>query len=404
MKTSRLFSMIAMALILCTFIGCTTYTPPAETEAARPTNLPKSTSIPLTNMHQCAYPTGGGCPSSTSNGYYSGSMVLRYYDFGTKSRMTMCSQPGCTHSDNSCNAWLGKNCSYLEYQGNLYATVENEADSSVQLICRNIQDNTVRVLDSWKNDEKNLYSASILCLSYPKMTVYTEQTSFEFLEVEDGYDQKYVSRLFVYDLDSGEKITFLPDVPFEQYRFYGFYDNHALVQYCMAEPEQLTLIPEAENYIPKRELPYELRLYDMSDWSYDVIVSTEKDDYQPLENYRNIYGTMTAYKLGNDLYSYDLASGQATKLAMAKNILDYFVMDGNLFYTIKENDEYTFWHVPLSGGTPVMFQNNGNKKFREFTPYWEGNGFFWGHRSGGDCVISKEDFYAEHYENAVPAA
>lgn len=403
MQKSRLVSVIAFLLILCTLAGCTTYLPPEETEAAYPTDLPKSTPIPLINMHQCAYPTGGGCPSSTSNGYYSGSMVLRYYDFDTRSGMTMCSQPGCNHNDNSCKAWLGKNCSYMEYKGNLYATVVNEADSSVQLICRNIRENTVKVLDSWKNDETSLYSASILCLSYPKMAVYTEQFSFAFQETDVGYDQQIDSRIYIYDLDSGEKITFLPDVPFEQYRFYGFYDNYALVQYCMAEPEQLTLNPEAENYIPKRELPYELRFYDMCDWSYDVIVSTENDDYQPMDNHRNVYGTVTAYKLGDCLYSYDFSSGQSTELVTAKNILDYFVMDGNLFYTIKENDEYSFWYVPLSGGTPVMFQNNGNKEFREFTIYWEGDGFFWGHRSGGDCVISKEDFYAEHYENAVPA-
>lgn len=403
MKVFRLFRIITVLLVLCTLIGCTTYLPPEETESSQFADLPKSAPIPLINMHQCAYPTGGGCPSSTSNGYYSGAMVLRYFDFDTKSRMTMCSQPGCAHSDNSCKGWLGKNCSYMEYMGNLYATVENEADSSVQLICRNIQENTGKVIDSWKNDESNLYSVSILCLSYPKMAVYTEQFSFAFQETDTGYDQQISSKIYVYDLDTGEKITFLPDVPFEQYRFYGFYDDHALVQYCMAEPEQLALSPEAENYIPEKELPHELRFYDMTDWSYDVIVSTENNDYQPMDNYRTVYGTMTAYKLGNCLYSYDFSTGQAMKLATAENILDYFVMDGNLFYTIKEDEKFFFWYVPLSGGTPVMFKNNDNTEFREFTIYWEGNGFFWGHRSGGDCVISKEDFYREHYENAVPA-
>ena len=59
---------------------------------------------------------GGLCPASTVDGCYkvAGGRVS-FYDAAAGRSAILCAQPGCSHSDETCRAWLGTASIFTEY-------------------------------------------------------------------------------------------------------------------------------------------------------------------------------------------------------------------------------------------------------------------------------------------------
>ena len=56
--------------------------------------------------------------------------------------------------------------------------------------------------------------------------------------------------------------------------------------------------------------------------------------------------------------------------------------------------------MDFDDGIPVKLGNGGNTEHMEFSIIEEGASFFVGPWRDGTYIISKEDFYADRYENA----
>ena len=77
----------------------------------------KSYSLP--SEHRRGYnPLFESCPASTTNGYYRANTVsktLWYFDAETEKGFFLCSQVGCAHNDEACQAWIGDVTGFTEY-------------------------------------------------------------------------------------------------------------------------------------------------------------------------------------------------------------------------------------------------------------------------------------------------
>ena len=80
---------------------------------------PKGTPLPKDNRDAA----GTGAVFTDDNGWYiCAAGAVSYYDYASGQAMTLCAQPGCSHGDASCQAWLGNANSFAVLDGVLYAT------------------------------------------------------------------------------------------------------------------------------------------------------------------------------------------------------------------------------------------------------------------------------------------
>lgn len=99
---------------------------------------------------------GGLCPASTVDGCYkvAGGRVS-FYDTAAGRSAILCAQPGCSHSDETCRAWLGTASIFTEYNGQIYAT--RSVDKGVQVIRKDLTSGAITVLAEWKDTDTVSY-------------------------------------------------------------------------------------------------------------------------------------------------------------------------------------------------------------------------------------------------------
>lgn len=116
----------------------------------------------------------------------------------------------------------------------------------------------------------------------------------------------------------------------------------------------------------------------------------------------NVYqGCLYYYKSGQ-IVEHVLATGESTTLLSVPNVTNLFVLDGNVFYITAEEDVAHFLYWNLANQKIGQLENRGQKKVMVFNIYAENTDHFLGYYNGENCLISKDDFYREAFENAVP--
>ena len=108
-------------------------------------------------------------------GFYYAGQAISYAASITDKPVVLCSQSGCTHSDNSCNAYIGDARQFAEYQGQWYALVK-DADSEYTLMGMDSITRERRTLGHWKAEENEHIQVSFHLLShgYGYVTVIPE--------------------------------------------------------------------------------------------------------------------------------------------------------------------------------------------------------------------------------------
>ena len=112
----------------------------------------KSYSLPSENRRGYN-PLFESCPASTTNGYYRANTVsktLWYFDAETEKGFFLCSQVGCAHNDEACQAWIGDVTGFTEYCGNIIAIRKYE-DGSIDLAVKDLSSGKIKILEKWKN-------------------------------------------------------------------------------------------------------------------------------------------------------------------------------------------------------------------------------------------------------------
>lgn len=345
--------------------------------------------------------------------------TVRYYDFASGQTMTLCAQPGCSHRDESCQAWLGNAAGLGVCDGTIYAALTDDT-SGAQLVSKDVATGQITVLDRWDNQAGTFYSASMDWISRGMAVVSLTCQTLE--QQEDGLQSyRKETTTYLYDLSAGTgRVLFTPEES-EGRSLLGFTDRYLAVSYTL--PEQSLLSPEEFEQQYGEDASYgryayfntrrQLLLYDLSDGTQTVIADHDRDGYIMTADPCTAYGKDCIYQCGDTLYLLDLDTGESRALVTMEHIINYWLMDNKAFILTDEGmDHETYildndasksalWCADLSDGQVVELENAMDESGMILSIQQEGGSFFRGLGPLGRCVISKEDFYAGRYDQAV---
>ncbi len=403
---------LVLCLALCAVLLCACGGETAEADV--PTQGSSEVTVrplPQENRPGESINLGGVCLSSASDGYYTCARFLMYYDGKTGKATALCAQPGCSHQDSSCKAWVGKEvASYAEYHGDIYAIIREE--NELRFIHKTLSDGNVQVLGAWQDTSEKFHDASLSLIS-DNMALISLCTT----KMENGNfgNPSYSYQLF--DLASGEQRRIFEDENVLGMDVLAFSSKYMIVK-CPARGPAL-LGREAfqrvygENAIYSRysahESAYELRAYDMQTWEYTVIASKQRDGLVQTVDPCTSYGKEVVYQCGDTMYVVNADTAQARAIFTMEGIVNYWIMDNRIFvitqnlpyYIVSDPDMIvSLYCADIDGGEPVKLGNGGNTQSMEFSISQEGASFFIGNWNDGKYRISKDDFYADRYENA----
>ena len=410
MKTIKIF--LCVVLCACLLAGCGggAVTPPGTTQPTQPQSAGHS--LPADNI----YSEGGGernlCPSTSADGYYTCTNVVQFCAGTSVKPITLCAQTGCAHEDSTCQAWIGKVWSYLEYQGKIYAIV---SEGEFRFIEKDLSTGTITIIDRWEDFEGGYYHASLstvadgLAIVRVTKTTTSEQNGRPVSKAEDS--------VWRYNLKTGEKKMIFSGSQLRGMGVMGLSSRYIAVSVHKPNPDPLTReefeaqYGENANYnrYINRSGHVELRLYNIDASVCSVVASTEKNGMLPYCESNNVYGKEVLYKCNDTMYLLNLDTGESWAVVTMENIVNFWVMDHKIFLIVSNmpwyissdpNREISIYYVDFDDGIPVKLGNGGNTERMEFSIHQEGGSFLVGLWNDGHYIISKEDFYADRYENA----
>lgn len=419
MKKGALLLALVLVLLLCACVltacgGGGGKTMPTETthpEQSMNADYP----LPVDNKNPAVASLGDVCPSSSADGYYVCTKVVHYYPASTLKKVVLCAQTGCTHKDSTCHAWIGVVKSYTEYLGKIYAIVE-DGESILRFVEKDLSDGTITTIDTWENKSGLYYNVSLGKIADRIAIIYVTQTTTS--TADDGRPMsQQETTIWRYDLQSGEKQVLFSGDQADELSVLAVSSKYLAVLRITINPNTLTIeefqTEYGENAVYGRYLSRihfkELRLYNADASVYTVVASSEKDSLIPTGDPSHAYGKELVYQCGNTVYLLNVDTGESRAVVTMENIVNYWVMDHKIFLITQNvpwdiipdpNKVVSIYVVDFDDGVPVKLGNGGNSEHMEFSIHQEGTSFFVGRWKGGLYRISKEDFYADRYENA----
>lgn len=143
-----------------------------------------------------------------------------------------------------------------------------------------------------------------------------------------------------------------------------------------------------------------LREYNLTDGTYRVVSDTA-DGFQPTVDPNTTYGDLLIWQRGDTLLVTDVSTLEQREVCTMPNIVNYWVMDNRAFFITRDDEGICkVYHQLLTGGDPVQLYNEGQTDGMVYGIIEEGNDYFAGpyHEKSGH-LCSKQDFYAERYDN-----
>lgn len=404
----KLMRSLCLVLVLALCTGCVRQTLPETTGHTTRTEAtteegtlqgdtpPQSYPIPKENRSPMSV-MFGGVASTISDGYFSATQALKFYDAKSGKAVFLCSQPGCTHSDSTCGAWIGQVNNLVEYGGVVYASVKNGETCAV--VRKDIATGELTTLASWEDQENISYECSVGLCAYGQMLISVRVTEF----VEDGvnYSQIDTEEQWLYNLTTGEKRKLDWETGEDSVSILVMNQEYAVAEYYRNLEEKN---PESGLFTED----YELRLYRFADDSYTVISSERENGYRSSGDPARNYGNVVVFQEKDTLCLYDLEKQEKRELLTAENIINYWILDNKVFYIQEEENPespgyaISIYYADIETGQPVRLENGGNREVMDFAITWEGDSFFVGNWKGGNYIISKADFYLDNYEAARP--
>ena len=424
---------LTLCLALCCW-GCTqtpgpdstTGTVPGETtEAGGPVTaptVPEGAPKPETTEMNTApetfpYPTenvdaaslrGHGAIASGSNGYYSGRQTLKYTDMDSWKTISLCPQPGCTHQDETCHAWMGENVSQLcDYHGSLYAITE-DGNGGFQFLSKDPATGERKILGQWEaEDEWEYYEQVILGnFSDGRCTIITILQHINPEEEDWTETHKYI-----YDFTAGTWEELPQEYTDIQWSVAGIYGDYLLLTHRdELITEEVYAKWGAEFYgdisyqeYLKNRIPSEVRLYNLKTGETQIIAS-EEEGLILSGDPALTYGYTYIYQKGNDICLYDLQTQEERVAVTMERVINFWILDHKIFLiqTFTENPDsgcYIYF-MDMDGGPLYLLPNGGSTDGMEYGIIVEGDGFFIGTYRSGMSIISKADFYADRYDRS----
>lgn len=421
----RIIAALLMMMLLC---GCaktaTDYTLDTQipTEPTETIQTAPSTFFDGVWQEYSTYPVERPSDNVIGNQYYyTERKTVSYYDFELEKSIVLCSQPNCTHSDESCYAFIADAASvvYEVWGDKVYAVASDGSDGgeSKFLSLNPITGERRTLMDL--TPEKGRYRNNF------EMTLDGNTGFVQFWEYSIGEDDYYTDQInyaYAIDLESGETELLLCE-PIETYAGYQTSGTKLVLQ---ATTEQFllvaregewkeepmdydkfiaqghadeeyydyldTVIPEQSHYSVNRVTGEETRIFGNSYPEAHIQDSTGP--------YRN---KMVSFVDGDRLNIYDGHTGQVTEYFQQSNLGFQSCKDGRIIFNVypeqvAEDTDWKYFWYDLTTGEMQQFQQGESTMVFSIT--CETADYFIGLYNGAQRYISKADFYNQNYEAA----
>jgi len=379
--------------------------PQPETEEMN--TAPETFHYPTENIRP-AYVEMFGAAASDSNGYYSGTKALKYTDIDSGKIIWLCPQPGCTHQDETCQAWIGSRVSYLcDYRGTLYAITE-DGNGGYLFLTKDPATGERKVLEHWESENEYQYYSNVALGIFAdgKCTISVEK---RIVAPEGGGREEACT--YIYDLASGIQEELPQEYTGNGWGIGVMYGDFLLLTHrdeLMTEEEYLDWGERFyggvsyQEYL-KNRIPSEIRLYNRKTGETKTIAS-EKEGLiltgDPAVNYSYTY----IYQKGNDICLYDLQTQTERVAVTMERVINFWLLDHKIFliqsFNGKPDSGCYIYFMDMDGGPLFLLPNGGSTEGMGYSILYEGNDFFIGNYYGGKSVISKADFYADRYDQS----
>ena len=348
-----------------------------------------------------------GAPASGSNGYYSGTKSLKYTDMDSGTTICLCPQPGCTHQDESCQAWIGPEVTYLcDYHGTLYA-ISEDGNGGYLFLTKDPATGERKVLEHWETESEYQYYSNIALGAFAdgKCTIYTQKRHIG--PEGDSWEETHT---YIYDLASGTQEELPQEYTSNGWGVRGIYGDFLLLTHhdeLLTEEEYAEWGYDAfgvsyEEYL-KNRIPSEIRQYNRKTGETKTIASEEEGLILSSDPALN-YGYTYIYQKGNDICLYDLQTQQERVAVTMERVVNFWILDHKIFliqsFTSRTGEGCYIYFMDMGGGPLYLLPNGGSTDAMEFGIVVEGDGFFIGTYHSGMRVISKADFYADRYDQS----
>lgn len=358
-------------------------------------------------------------------GAYLGGAWVTYYNFETEEKVIACAKDGCTHSDESCPAWIGGGSDYALYRGNFYALQRNDPDGewSLRLQKRAQEGETWEILWEHPNQaDGELIAQGMLGGNWAVLTLNAIQSdgtnTMEVLAVnlEDGTEKEVIPETAVglnAPGENGSEKTL-------SISLWGAVDGFCVISRSILPADFPTLdaylasagpltddqaiSAATDEYIAQidAESTTEYACYDLASGQRSVISAGPTAEVSGVCDSTSLYQGDFYYFKDGAIRAFNLKTKAEKEILNAAYIGRITVVDGQVFYVLNVGNISELDSYSLVDGTVTKFTNEGNSSVVVFTVYQENGDMFAGNYNGTECWISKEDYYAENFAAAIP--
>lgn len=350
--------------------------------------------------------------SADGKGFYvPQSQFLNYYDPEVGTQIPLCSQSGCRHADESCEAYLGpKTTGFVDYNGTWYVLSQNNYTVAAlwRVEPKTRQRTKLCEFAGKEEGESYLFQSGFISHGY----AYLDLTHNTMTADGDILSDNYMVRV---QLDNGE-VQFLFE---NQYvKFLGAGEERVLISVPssislpMSEKEYLEQNPGGD-YFDYLNTFYanhnaaddvmELREYTADLSSYQVLASGYIRGM--MDPTMGCWGDLTLYAVEEELYLYNLATGEQRQIQYQGTLKNFFFNDGRIILFAHDTGLKVYYADP-EGGPTQLLKDEGDRDGVSFSVHGECQDYVYGIYSGEEesfsCILPKDDYWAQQFDNFIP--
>ena len=109
----------------------------------------------------------------------------------------------------------------------------------------------------------------------------------------------------------------------------------------------------------------------------------------------------------NELYLYNLATGESRPVEFPGTLINFHFIDGRIILLARDPD-LKVYYADLEGGPAQLLKDEGDREGVSFSVHGECQDYMYGIYSEGEgsgtCIIPKEDYWAQRFDNTIPVS
>ncbi len=340
---------------------------------------------------------GNIVPSGKKDGMLVADGYVSYTDLaGDNEPVILCTQPGCLHNDETCDAWIG-NASYFIADHDIWYYMICDTDHHwAELHSYNYQNKERKLTARWECGSDTFLSTDWMYRDHEKIYVSIFQSTVRpDGQIEETHFTDCISLL------NGTKET-VPGSEREGFRFFCAWNN-ALIY----ELSGMREVPEDyDTWISSGKTDEEYDAYLQTLMKNELHMRKENEDILLASDYslsaNGAYGKWLCYTEDDTVKVLDMESGE-TVTKQCTDIQGVHAFDGHLLMIAGEDvNGYRLLCAALPDLSDM--RDISGQTFEgsiPFSVHAETENGFYGISQGSYCWIRKQDFYSGHFDKTI---